>query len=351
MKHRHHIIPKHMGGTNDPENLISLTTAEHAQAHQELYEKYGKMEDYLAWKGLSGIVGKEEIIRILMSENGKKVGSRMLTEKKGIFREGILEEEKYKHGISIGGKISGKKMAESGHCKRIAPLGGGKNLGKNFWFNPETGDETQVFDSPGDIWSKGRNMDRINVESLRENADNVKGKHWVTNKETGETRMIFPHEPIPEGFTKGRIFSFSNLIDLRNTSDKFSIDGIPQVGIEYRHIIFNPGNLRWEFIPKVNQKRLIKISHTDYYGLVWARDCYLDLMNIKGERSEFNFTANSIEEIQNTLKDWREYFRTLDILSGTKLKKFRRKRYEDKLESLRKNYEFLERIRGMILSS
>jgi len=351
MRHKHHIIPKHMGGTNDPENLISLTPAEHAQAHQELYEKYGKMEDYLAWKGLSGIVGREEIIRILMSENGKKVGSRMLTEKKGIFREGILEEEKYKQGISMGGKIQGRKHAESGHCKMIAPLGGGKNLGKNFWVNTETGDETQAFDSPGDSWSKGRNMDRINVESLRENADNVKGKHWVTNKETGETRMIFPHEPIPEGFAKGRIFSFSNLIDLHNTSDKFYIDGIPQVGIGYLYIIFNPGSLRWEFIPKVNQKRLIKISHTDYYGLVWARDCYLNLVSIKAERSEFNFTANSIEEIKNTLKDWREYFRTLDILSGTKLKKFRRKRYADKLESLRKNYEFLERIRDMILSS
>jgi len=351
MRHKHHIIPKHMGGTNDPENLISLTPAEHAKAHQELYEKYGKMEDYLAWKGLDGFIGREEIIKRIAQENGKRNGENSYKKKIGFHNPDFIKSERYKKICSENGKIQGRKHAESGHCKMIAPLGGGKNLGKNFWVNTETGDETQAFDSPGDSWSKGRNMDRINVESLRENADNVKGKHWVTNKETSETRMIFPHEPIPEGFTKGRIFSFSNLIDLHNTSDKFSIDGIPQVGIEYRHIIFNPGNLRWEFIPKVNQKRLIKISHTDYYGLVWARDCYLDLMNIKGERSEFNFTANSIEEIQNTLKDWREYFRTLDILSGTKLKKFRRKRYADKLESLRKNYEFLERIRDMILSS
>ena len=148
MKHKHHIIPKHMGGTDNPENLISLTPKEHAKAHQDLYEKYGKIEDYLAWKGLEGFIGKEEIVRILMSENGKKVGNRMLKEKKGIFESGIKEREEYKEWISMGGKIQGRKHAESGHCKRIAPLGGGKNLGKNFWFNPETGEETQAFGSP-----------------------------------------------------------------------------------------------------------------------------------------------------------------------------------------------------------
>ena len=33
---RHHIIPKCMGGTNDPSNLVSLTAEEHFLAHQLL---------------------------------------------------------------------------------------------------------------------------------------------------------------------------------------------------------------------------------------------------------------------------------------------------------------------------
>jgi len=349
MKHKHHITPKHMGGTDDPENLISLTPKDHAKAHQDLYEKYGKMEDYLAWKGLEGFIGKEEIVKTLMVENGKRNGDNAYKKKIGFHNPDFRKSERYKKICSENGKIQGRKHVESGHCKRIAPLGGGKNLGKNFWFNPEAGEETQAFISPGENWVKGRNMDRINVEYLRKNADNVKGTHWITNKETGETRMIPPDEQIPEGFTKGRIFSFSNLIELHNTSDKVHIDGIPQVAIEYPHIIFNPGNSRWEYIPKVNQKRIIKISHTDYYGLVWARDCYLDLMSIKGEKSKFGFTANTVEEIQNVLKDWREYLRTLDILSSDNMKKFRRARYENKLDSLRKNYEFLEGIRNNII--
>ena len=52
--HRHHIIPRHMGGTDDLSNIIKLTIEEHVNAHKLLYEKYGKIEDRLAWQGLSG---------------------------------------------------------------------------------------------------------------------------------------------------------------------------------------------------------------------------------------------------------------------------------------------------------
>ena len=38
-KHKHHIVPKHMGGSDDEENLILLTLEEHIQAHWDLYQK------------------------------------------------------------------------------------------------------------------------------------------------------------------------------------------------------------------------------------------------------------------------------------------------------------------------
>jgi len=65
MKHLHHIIPKHMGGSDDPSNLIEMTVEEHAEAHRVLFEKYGRKEDELAWKGLAGIMGKEERVKEL----------------------------------------------------------------------------------------------------------------------------------------------------------------------------------------------------------------------------------------------------------------------------------------------
>lgn len=61
-----------MGGTDDPSNLIELTVEEHALAHKKLYEQYGKKEDYLAWKGLEGEIGKEEIMYEIRKENFRK---------------------------------------------------------------------------------------------------------------------------------------------------------------------------------------------------------------------------------------------------------------------------------------
>ena len=61
--HKHHIIPRHMGGTDDPSNLVELTIEEHAEAHRKLYEEHGCWQDKLAWHGLSGRIGKEEILR------------------------------------------------------------------------------------------------------------------------------------------------------------------------------------------------------------------------------------------------------------------------------------------------
>ena len=63
-----------MDGTNDPSNLVELTVAEHAEAHRILYEKHGKKEDLVAWKGLSGQIGREEFF-LERSKLGAKKGN------------------------------------------------------------------------------------------------------------------------------------------------------------------------------------------------------------------------------------------------------------------------------------
>ena len=50
-----------MGGSNDPSNIIYLSIKDHAIAHAELYLKYGKYEDYVAFKALKKQIGKDQI--------------------------------------------------------------------------------------------------------------------------------------------------------------------------------------------------------------------------------------------------------------------------------------------------
>lgn len=53
-----------MGGSNDSSNIEYVTVEQHAERHRVLFETYGRWQDELAWKGLAGIIGKEEIIRL-----------------------------------------------------------------------------------------------------------------------------------------------------------------------------------------------------------------------------------------------------------------------------------------------
>lgn len=69
-KHLHHIIPKHIGGTDEPSNLIYLSVEEHAAAHEELYNQHGRLGDLVAWQCLSGKTTFSEKLRKELAISG-----------------------------------------------------------------------------------------------------------------------------------------------------------------------------------------------------------------------------------------------------------------------------------------
>jgi len=123
MKHIHHIIPKHIGGTNEASNLIELSVKDHALAHKKLYEEHDRWQDYCAWKALSGRIGKEEILRIKQSMGMK--GKKHSEETKQKLREHRLgttqsEETKKKMSISASGKVRTPEHAKNNRDSRLA---------------------------------------------------------------------------------------------------------------------------------------------------------------------------------------------------------------------------------------
>jgi len=108
MKHTHHIIPKHMGGTDDSNNLIELTIEEHAQAHFNLWKKFECIEDKIAWECLSGRKLSEEE-RIILSKSG--------------FEKFLLDENKViKWKNKISNTLTGKTQSEETRIKRSNSL-------------------------------------------------------------------------------------------------------------------------------------------------------------------------------------------------------------------------------------
>ena len=98
--HNHHIIPKHMGGTDNASNIVRLTIEEHAEAHKTLYDKHGKWEDKLAWQALSGQITHAEATRqanVLQATGNKN-------------RLGMKDTPETRAKMSKSAKIRAKRM-------------------------------------------------------------------------------------------------------------------------------------------------------------------------------------------------------------------------------------------------
>jgi len=93
--HIHHIIPRYMGGTNVPSNLIKLPLWAHAETHKRLFEVYGNIEDNIAYRMLSGKTEEGEKLRI---ELAKRNYQKWLKEKPEEVKEWKEKNNKNRKG-------------------------------------------------------------------------------------------------------------------------------------------------------------------------------------------------------------------------------------------------------------
>lgn len=106
MRHRHHLLPIRLGGTDEEDNLTPPISYElHAAFHKDLYEHYGQREDYLAWKTLSGRISGEE--------------ARLAAAKLGQDRSVKYKQSRVKCGENLVGKTTKDTCSRGG--KAAAP--------------------------------------------------------------------------------------------------------------------------------------------------------------------------------------------------------------------------------------
>lgn len=103
---RHHIIPVHDGGKQLPNNTVKIGRTCHAMFHFCNWHRTNNKKDYVAWKGLAGQLSKQEMIKVLSSEGGKK----SFKKKNGIHGFSIKERSL---ASSKGGKKAGNYMRNS----------------------------------------------------------------------------------------------------------------------------------------------------------------------------------------------------------------------------------------------
>jgi hypothetical protein len=156
MTHKHHITPKYKGGTDDPTNLVEVTVTQHAMFHYCNWRLWGEKYDWLAWRGLTGEIGKEELVRQARIE-----------------------------GLRKGRKIAlakGHSEAQIKHAQKIQPIGIQAALA------PE---------------SRAKRINSFKAIGHQQGQSNSQyGTMWITNGETN--KKIKKNESIPEGYYPGR---------------------------------------------------------------------------------------------------------------------------------------------------
>ena len=147
----HHIIPRHLGGTDDADNLIDLTYADHYQAHRLLFETFGLKHDYNAWKRWEVAAQDEQAFldgcrnggnatveshgpqmanggKASVASHGPQManGGKASVASHGpqLANGGSATVESHgpqmANGGKVGGKISGRKNVESGHLASLS---------------------------------------------------------------------------------------------------------------------------------------------------------------------------------------------------------------------------------------
>jgi len=165
MVHKHHITPKYKGGSDAKENLVEVSVVQHAMFHYCNWRLWGEKEDWLAWRGLTGEVSKEDIVREARLLGGKR-GIAVMQERLKFLRENDPEyvAQAREHALRIQPKAIEAALSPESRQKRI--------------------------DS----------FKRIKHQSGESNSQH--GTMWITNGETN--KKIRKTEPIPEGYYKGR---------------------------------------------------------------------------------------------------------------------------------------------------
>ena len=180
LMHKHHIIPRYMGGTDDPTNLVEVTVTQHAMYHFCNYQLWKNIEDYVAYRGLSGQISEAEFLVEKFKIFGIKGGQT--------FKE-MLEDDEYRKQYIEGCKERfGNSPNKEEMIRRILE------------HQPRA---IELAKTPENIEKRKQTFKEIRHQQGEKNSQY--GKMWITDGTKEGSHRINRGGPIPEGFRKGRV--------------------------------------------------------------------------------------------------------------------------------------------------
>ena len=180
--HKHHIVPRYMRGTDATENLVEVTITKHAMFHFCNYQLWGNVEDYVAWRALSGQLSKAEFMAEKQSIFGKIGNDRL--------------QEKLKNNPQLKQELIQKQIDSWNKNKE-------KNMEKIRLSQPKA---VEAARTPEARKNKKRKFKEIKHQQGERNSQY--GTIWIHNLKLRKNKKIDKNSDIPEGWKPGRIENF-----------------------------------------------------------------------------------------------------------------------------------------------
>ena len=117
-KDKHHLTPKHRGGT-DADGLVEVTKTQHAMFHFCEYQLWGHWEDKVAWKALAGQMNQEEISEEVKKQQYKKISEA---------NKGVPKSEEHKKATGRANKVAYQNEELRKRCSETATKLRGKSI-------------------------------------------------------------------------------------------------------------------------------------------------------------------------------------------------------------------------------
>ena len=155
--HWHHIVPRHAGGTDGPENLVKVTREQHAEIHRQRWLTLGDYYDCCAANVLSGDWAVEKARR-----EAAKLGQQ-LSEK--FLPAAIQNIQEYNsqpfEKRSQQARLNGMKQSQEGKAK-----GGSTTGSKPYWNNGLNNKRSHT--CPGEGYVRGKLPHKKTLKSFTE---------------------------------------------------------------------------------------------------------------------------------------------------------------------------------------
>ena len=161
----HHIVPKSLGGSNKPENMVLLTAKAHFVAHHLLHKIYGGQMTYayvLILNTMKDVKITSRVYEVLKRDYGKLVSKQFKGNTHNVGRK-FSPDQIEQHSIRMSGErnpMFGRKHKQSTKEKIRQKAIGRKH-------SPE-----QILQQSASVRSAGPN---------KSNTSGVKGVRWVKN--------------------------------------------------------------------------------------------------------------------------------------------------------------------------